>query len=1465
MIFPHEALDDLNWENPLTEKLAALIVSDGTNIIDLVTGNIADSQVDIIHGSDGNGKYFEFNGTTSTAHFLLSSTALPQVPVQDNQTVTVIHDLVDDGTVSGAALVSVQSNSNRYWSMGAKTNATTLAGFTFGGKGYSRPLAKLMGQYTTQTARFEGLAATHFRDNNAPVFDQHNMTMVSGGTEPFKVLIGTRYTLANEATGKFYAIAYFKGDMSDEEIQSFHSNPFQVRETAVTESDNYGLKWGAANGLEVTGLLGNLTVDIELAADMPPSSTNMQLWDSRRVVGGGASSGGLGYLFNNNNAWTVGSAITNIKINSIPVVSLDAEIDAMVKGDVLSFDVLASGDTVLMGAHYNEAAASVPNLHLSSLRIADDNGIHLFDLNRTFGTLVQSETSTLQAKLIGFPEASGHVRAYGVSDGFPFRNQGYAEVPLWNPQLGFSYDVTFIAGSNPTIGLLGEEYQTGHYIRIQGIDIYFYYGNVGVNMRHNANLVEGVEYRILATINADGSGRLELHEEGVPFAGGLWEKNYAIGTFSQATPIYPFNFGRVLVSPAGYTDAIFVKAALTDFNGVDSRYYDFTAITNNTIVPDTAYHADGIPQNGTLVGFTDVYIPERSSTFIGKEFDGKSYVTFPVWTANGDFTVTGSFLFSHNSALVLGYTVDGSNVIGCIEGGTLRARLEGVPNLKLDAGGYTQSQRIDYVLDRTSGTVTLTVNNEVVGTGTNTDPFILDMFGAYNSPQSNFFDNVIGNHTLVEAGGDNRNYDFSDGSVVGQLTDVGVGAKHGVVTGTLIDRFDYTGYGEIVGYRLTGSTSFTFPTILCTDDFSCGIDFTAGNFWGDTMLIQASSHSGVNGFAIFVDANQRVRIYFNGQRTINTIYHTLTEGERFLVEVTRVGSVVTCLIDGVVKGTGTANPTTLQPTIQAVRRSSTRQSGDLTVHNFYVDANGTRRDWDCRLEGNAMVNGSIVPAIRESGGYNASIGNPETSGFMRIVPEDIALVGTGKDYAKLYDHILANGGKSNRQVAWVYGVTEDTGATLNTNTMIGGCTVKGMTPDAEVDLQVFSYSKDFMYKSVKFTQKVSGALAKAYNSTFTHGSNCFQYANSCTISGIYMTSGTNVLVDSIIYARVVQNGGELTLDQCLLDYGNNHLMANTYSNATTNYRNNRFRSNQPLTGNGTSNDLGGNQFGLGSAMDTWFTDTVNKDYSITTAGRTAIGTDTGWNGSEICGWANAPIDAGGTPEKNVGISFNSINVTKYDPNVLVVGTYDITTTQNNAIVSSYNLVVLATNIVGDVDLSTSFSTISISKYNPSVQAVKEIDVSTSKQSVRVIGKLFNVQTITNADIVSSKSVVRVKAHSATVVNSYQAQDIDIIATTHNITVFKHDTTIGAVSVQEANLNHTSTTITPHSFLVVNSYVPQDVNVAATKSNVIVMNFDGNIYAIEPAGEIDESENDSGTTMFNSLTQAITTNIARNIA
>lgn len=465
----------------------------------------------------------------------------------------------------------------RYRSQSGAYHADFFTGMATAGKRL-RVVGQLNKTADTVISRINGISPS-YSGANSVVFDDSGVT---GQPRYSETGVGGNGSVGFE--GHINACGFgvnFNGEeLSIDDITTASQADYPYLTLATVEENVRCLKWGTGlgrqEGLELTGLVGVLTIEIELAEDMPAFFTNTTsyLFDGRRTAGTSASDGSNTWLHTS----STGSGVTNLKING--TASDATGFKSAVAGDVLSFTVTGAGDAVLIGNRYDHFNYAIEGLALSSVRVRDDNGLHVFMLDLSEGDVVTSETSANVANLCNFGSGSGYVTdVNGDIVGFIGGNSRHGTMAEWAADSAFTISGSFKTPAviPPVAYLFGRGDNYAEYIAFNTSEIIV---RIGSNSYNLAAPVANTEYTL--TITRDVSNNINIDLNGTPYGPFV---NAATARFSMA-------FGGSTDIDSGEVTLLgnwqFTRTGddrLYDFTGGDiKRVRDLNGVADMTIV-----------------------------------------------------------------------------------------------------------------------------------------------------------------------------------------------------------------------------------------------------------------------------------------------------------------------------------------------------------------------------------------------------------------------------------------------------------------------------------------------------------------------------------------------------------------------------------------------------------------------------------------------------------------------------------------------------------------------------------------------------------------------------------------------------------------------------------------------------------------------------------------------------------------
>lgn len=146
------------------------------------------------------------------------------------------------------------------------------------------------------------------------------------------------------------------------------------------------------------------------------------------------------------------------------------------------------------------------------------------------------------------------------------------------------------------------------------------------------------------------------------------------------------------------------------------------------------------------------------------QFDGDGHVSIPAWVLTGmdDFSISVKVTYESGNGVILGDSASSSSFFGTFSGGLLRFKIN---NVNLDVTGFTVGDDLDILVERVSGTVTMTeANTGFTGFITSTAPLTFDLIGTFTAdtdPTVRFTGVMSDSLILNGAAAGDRNYSFN--------------------------------------------------------------------------------------------------------------------------------------------------------------------------------------------------------------------------------------------------------------------------------------------------------------------------------------------------------------------------------------------------------------------------------------------------------------------------------------------------------------------------------------------------------------------------------------------------------------------------------------------------------------------------------------------------------------------------------
>lgn len=627
------------------------------------------------------------------------------------------------------------------------------------------------------------------------------------------------------------------GSFTEEEIATIVADPYQLFETEQQVQDEYqlvtnGTGYGVTNEVFTDSITDDvLTLEFEasnLQNNQPIFSIAESVAASRifYIFVDAAQNKLMGYFGTSANVTL--STIIDLTDNHEYKITYDGVNNTVV---VLQDDIdVSSGDSANSVAPTGLSAPirffvrgdgaggiatpSAAGVAVKYFRFSNvtQGYVHSFNFNRTFGTVIESDTSDLKATLVNFDDGMGSVRAFGVNKGVRFVDAlgQYVDTgEVWNPTtLHFSVEVNFsTVGALPSGGLFGSQYQDGFQVRWQGTSGFAYYNNK--NLGSLGALELNTDYILRFNFFADGTYTRYLNN--VDLGGGSGASLGVTAVTTQIANHHGTGAGDYIIRSAQYIDHA---------DSTNSRYWDLTKITNNTSFDETL---NGI--SASLVNFNDVYVPEKNKTLVAQEFGNAGLKIENLAGVVSYRLVLRQDMGGHDGDNYGKYIIDGRSLGGGWNGYIYNQGTSSVTDLKVNGEVATH---IDCFNALAGDEITFNIDTDVSGT--------IVIIGARASTLASSPDQM--QLTVLEITDDNGtyNYDFSieAGSTI---VDTSGNDNHGTVVGGDLRRvYSYSGYGEIVGYRFSAGSNADIPDWDFLDQDSWSLTIVASLGIGETYI-----------------------------------------------------------------------------------------------------------------------------------------------------------------------------------------------------------------------------------------------------------------------------------------------------------------------------------------------------------------------------------------------------------------------------------------------------------------------------------------------------------------------------------------------------------------------------------------------------------------------------------------------------
>ena len=753
-------------------------------------------------------------------------------------------------------------------------------------------------------------------------------------------------------TGKLYShVCLFRANnsFSENEVQEIVSNPYQLFKQMVNDTPEYMLDFFDGKkyvDLSTMAPLKQSTVEFAIYPDATIGTECyfMRLFDIQVSIfsNGAITATGVrgstttGSVFGYGNVYD-GSKIevkVQIKNGSSGYRTIYMWINGVYIGDSYSNQsTINSSITDLESAHATSSigADSLVNTagfeyigRLEYLKVygTDTDGVdqsYFFEFNQTKGRFIQDHISGTSIELSdSFPVSSGHVRAWGIGDGLSIDGTSqYISMDAITAAGNFEYSGAFTPLSATDGGIfLGNT-----------LSNYNWFGIYSGALTLRASPTYFKTLVVLPTDNIEYIWRLNRVGSSIDWSLSNSAGWSASGTTVSGADDLTFDIiGRYATSPSfGFVGSQRYIAFGND------RYYDFTKISSDSlVVPDTISGKDA-----TMVNWSDngVFVPEKTKTLISQEFDGSTLVQLPnlfILNMGEVATIVGTLGTDSGQENILGES--GGLTFSCafLDAGILVRVGDDTDNVLL-ADNYTRpSKGEEYTLTitRVASGYNISINGIFIGQKLN-----------YSSSVMSF--KLIGgnNSAFISDGGTFVSFEITNQvaldftTYVGDYTilDTSGNDQHAIVVGGKLNEiYDWTGYGEIVGYLFNGSVLAATDGLTLDDDFSVTFNVS---FDDDIDLTSTFNPIELQSSQFIGSVNGKFYTNFGG--TTYTLPTTHKFNVPYQITLERVGGNVTLSANGESVSYTSSIPLVL------VQIGDAANTKPFTMYDKYIVVDGT--------------------------------------------------------------------------------------------------------------------------------------------------------------------------------------------------------------------------------------------------------------------------------------------------------------------------------------------------------------------------------------------------------------------------------------------------------------------------------------------------------------------------------------------
>ena len=363
------------------------------------------------------------------------------------------------------------------------------------------------------------------------------------------------------------------------------------------------------------------------------------------------------------------------------------------------------------------------------------------------------------------------------------------------------------------------------------------------------------------------------------------------------------------------------------------------------------------------------------------QFDGvNDRADFSVWTATGDFTVSGFVDTQTRTEIFIGDNSSSQNYVANLSNGNFRIK---VGNVSVDIVGTTRGTNVPFSFNRVGSTVSYDVDG-VTGSFTSAGTFLLDTLGTYNNNALPYNGRMYGIWTLSRVG-DVRTYDMdasihSSGTVIVTDTTSASNAT-GVNMPTDGSAWVWDSAGETPwALQFDGtndSATHTGFSIGSGDDFSLRIKASALSTASHTRWIGGNTLSSSNPRVIYLANTGAVRLTFSGnvnyEWAISLDVTVLQE-----IEFRRSSGALDLYVAGVLQAGGFTGNTGEFLSSKVIGGNFTGVTQEGQLEYIQLDINATPvHDWNATASSHA----SGTPVLTDTIGSNDATGvNMPTDG-----------------------------------------------------------------------------------------------------------------------------------------------------------------------------------------------------------------------------------------------------------------------------------------------------------------------------------------------------------------------------------------------------------------------------------------------------------------------------------------------------